>query len=66
MQHHPYQDDVDRIVRVYAERGIELDDSDAIQAWGEYSDQMSAGWMCLPEKDIDVFDAIITYLQRCE
>lgn len=50
-----YPDDVERIVRVFAERGYEISPTEAQEAWKGYSDCLAAGWLILPENDEDVF-----------
>lgn len=56
-----YPADVDRIIRVCADKGYEILRSDAVAAWDAYSDSMCAGWMMLPDDDDDIFDTIMTY-----
>lgn len=46
----PYQSEVDRIVRICAERGWEISANDARAAWQAYSDDMCAGWMDMGEE----------------
>lgn len=42
-----YPSDLDRIVRVVAEAGYEIDRQTAQWAWEEYSDHYAAGWLSL-------------------
>lgn len=54
----PYKSDVERIVRVLAEREIQCAPLDAQFLWEEYSESMAAGWMMLPESDDEVYGCI--------
>jgi hypothetical protein len=58
---YPY--DVEHIVKVFADRGIEISYTDAKLAWETYSDSMSAGWMMLGENDDRIFDRIYHYFE---
>jgi hypothetical protein len=44
-----YSDDVERIIRIFADRGYEISYMDAAHAWELYSDSMAAGWMSLED-----------------
>ena len=46
-----YGHDVERIVRVAAERGYILSPTDAQAAWEAFSESMAAGWLRLPDDD---------------
>lgn len=59
--HFFYGNDINRIVRVFADRGYEITASDAAMAWERYSDSMAAGWMCLDEDDEYVFSNAYYY-----
>jgi hypothetical protein len=61
--HYEYQSDIDRIVQVFAERGYEISESDAVLAWEKYSDSMCAGWMSLGEDD-EVFYDCFSYFEE--
>lgn len=52
--HLEYTNNIDRIVKIFADRGYEISHSDAFRAWEQYSDSMCAGWMSLGE-DEEVF-----------
>jgi hypothetical protein len=56
-----YENDIDRIVRIFADRGYEITASDAAKAWERYSDSMAAGWLSLDEEDDYVFDNAMMY-----
>jgi hypothetical protein len=60
------RDDVERIVRVFALRGYEIDAMTAYHAWGRYSDAMCAGWMMLPDDDNEVFLHALSYTVEVE
>lgn len=55
-----YEQDVRRIVRAFAASGYEISANEAYEAWQQYSDGMSAGWLFLPELDEEVFSAIFS------
>lgn len=42
-----YANDIDRIVKIFANRGYEISASDAVRAWEMYSDSMAAGLLIL-------------------
>lgn len=64
--HYEYTDDIDRIVKVFADREYEISREDAIKSWESYSDSMCAGWMCLPDEDRYVFESAFTYFEEVE
>lgn len=43
-----YNHDVEIIVQVLANRGIEIEREDAFLAWEQISESACAGWLCLP------------------
>jgi hypothetical protein len=59
-----FESDVKRIVRIFAERGYEISETDAENAWEQYSDSMAAGWMCLDSEDCFVFDNCFHYFEE--
>jgi hypothetical protein len=61
--HFEYKNDIDRIVKIFADRGYEISHSDAVRAWEEFSDSMCAGWMCLGEDD-EVFNDAFYYFEE--
>ena len=64
--HWEYASDIQRIVKVFADRGYEISESDATFAWEAYSESMCAGWMYLDQEDLYVFQNAITYLEEVE
>jgi hypothetical protein len=64
--HFPYQNDVDRIVKIFADAGYDISHSDAARAWEKYSDSMAAGWMSLDGEDCYVFDNCSHYFEEVE
>ncbi len=62
--HNPYQYDIDRIVKIFADRGYEISHSDAASAWEQYSDSMAAGWMSLDAEDVYVFQNAFCHLEE--
>ena len=63
--HFEYQNDIQRIVKIFAERGYEISESDAVSAWEQYSDSMAAGWMSLGPDD-EVFNDCFCYFEGVE
>lgn len=61
--HFEYKNDIDRIVKIFADRGYEISYSDAVHAWEEYSDSMCAGWMSLGTDD-EVFNDAFYYFEE--
>lgn len=61
--HFGYTNDIDRIVKIFADRGYEISHSDAVHAWEEFSDSMCAGWMNLGEDD-EVFQDAFCYFEE--
>ncbi len=61
-----YANDIDRIVKIFADRGYEISASDAAGAWEMYSDCMSASWMTLDSSDEDVFLNVFCYFEEVE
>lgn len=61
--HFEYQNDIDRIVKIFADRGYEISHTDAVRAWEYYSDSMAAGWMSLGEDD-EVFHDCFCYFEE--
>jgi hypothetical protein len=61
-----YSSDVERIVRIFADRGYEITTTDAAHAWELYSDSMAAGWMCLDDEDQYVFENAFYYFKEVE
>lgn len=63
--HHEYTNDIDRIVKIFADRGYQISHEDAVRAWEEFSDSMCASWMCLGEDD-EVFRDAFYYFEEVE
>ena len=63
--HFEYQSDINRIVKIFADRGYEISHSDAVKAWEQHSDRMAAGWMMLGEDD-EVFYDCFHYFEEVE
>jgi hypothetical protein len=58
------ESDVERIVKIFANRDYEISQSDALLAWQQYSDSMCAGWLFLYEEDDDIFLQIFHYFEE--
>lgn len=63
-EHFHYWDDVRKIVKVFDAKGYRIAEEDARAAWEKYSETMCAGWLILPEKNEDIFNAIIEYFDE--
>ena len=61
--HYEYTNDIDRIVKIFADRGYEISHTDAVHAWENYSDSMCAGWMSLGTDD-EVFTDCFGYFEE--
>ena len=61
--HYEYTSDIERIVKVFANRGYEISYEDAVRAWEAFSDSMCAGWMILGS-DEQVFDDAFYYFEE--
>ena len=63
--HMEYRHDIQRIVEIFASRGYEISESDAVVAWEQFSDSMCANWMILGTDD-EVFDDAFYYFEEVE
>jgi hypothetical protein len=63
--HFEYTNDIDRIVKIFADRGYEISASDAVKAWEQFSESYCAGWMSLGSDD-EVFRDVVPYFQEVE
>jgi hypothetical protein len=61
--HYAYENDIDRIVKIFADRGYEISHQDAVRAWEAFSDSMCAGWMNLGNDD-EVFQDAFYYFEE--
>lgn len=61
--HFEYTNDIDRIVKIFADRGYEISHTDAVLAWEQFSDSMCAGWMNLGSDD-EVFGDVFYYFEE--
>lgn len=61
-----YQNDIDRIVKIFAERGYEISHTDACRAWEKNSDSMCAGWLILGENDDYIFRDCFRYFEELD
>lgn len=58
-----YRSDIERIVRIFADRDIEISEEDAYFAWCAYSESMAAGWLILGTHDSDIFMDAKQYIE---
>lgn len=63
--HFEYKSDIDRIVKIFSDRGYEISHTDAVHAWEQFSDSMCAGWMSLGDDD-EVFSDAFYYFEEVE
>lgn len=63
--HYEYTNDIDRIVKIFADRGYEISHEDAVRGWETFSDSMCAGWMNLGQDD-EVFQDCFCYFEEVE
>jgi hypothetical protein len=61
--HFEYTNDIDRIVKIFADRGYEISATDAVRAWEQFSNDMAAGWMSLGSDD-EVFEDAFSYFEE--
>ena len=66
--HYEYTDDIDRIVKVFADRGYDISREDAIKSWEAYSElEYAAGWMNMKgTTDEYVFKSAFAYFEEVE
>jgi hypothetical protein len=61
-----YPSDVEKIQEQLATLGIEVSKEDAYEAWLGYSDNMAAGFMCVPEDPENTWYNISPYLMEVD
>jgi hypothetical protein len=61
--HFEYTNDIDRIVKIFADKGYEISATDAVRAWEQFSENMCAGWMSLGD-DEEVFQDCFSYFEE--
>lgn len=61
-----YRYNCQRIQQVLLDHGYTSDIQDCYELWSDYSDRYAAGWISLPEDDVDLWHRI-SYLveERC-
>lgn len=62
--HFEYTNDIDRIVKIFADRGYKISSEDAVRSWEEYSDSYAAGWLTLHETDEEIFNNCFEYFEE--
>jgi hypothetical protein len=63
--HFEYTSDIERIVKIFADRGYDISHQDAVHAWECFSDSMCAGWMSLGDDD-EVFQDAFYYFEEVD
>lgn len=59
-----YQNDIDRIVKIFAERGYEISHTDAMKGWKMVSNDWAAGWLTLYQNDEEIFKDCFRYMEE--
>lgn len=59
-----YRDDIVRIAAALQADGRQVSLREAYQAWVAYSDSMCAGWMMLPDSDLEIVNLASPCLER--
>jgi hypothetical protein len=62
--HFEYTNDIDRIVKIFADRGYEISATDAVKAWEMVSNDWSAGWLTLHEDEEEIFQDCFRYMKE--
>ena len=57
-----YPEDVERLAQVAYRKGYSISLRDAQSAWEDYSADLDADWMVLPESQEDVWRALSSWL----
>jgi hypothetical protein len=63
--HYEYTNDIDRIVKIFADRGYEISHESAVKSWELVSDSFCCGWMNLGPDD-EVFADCFEYFEEVE
>lgn len=53
-------EDCKRIIKVLFDRGYIIDIDTAYNAWSDYSDEYSSGWLALPDSDEELFNRVMS------
>lgn len=56
-------EDSAHIVGVFAKRGYYISLRDAWEAWSDFSDDMCAGWISLPDNDDVIFNQLFNQFE---
>ena len=62
--HFEYTNDIDRIVKIFADRGYEISATDAVHAWEMVSNNWAAGWLTLHEDEEEVFQDCFRHMKE--
>lgn len=57
------ESDVNRLVKIAADQGVEIAPADAMAAWEDYSETSCAGWLMMPQDDELVWAAIQSHIR---
>jgi hypothetical protein len=61
--HFEYTNDIDRIVKIFSDKGYEISATDAVKAWEQFSESYCASWMSLGD-DNEVFEDVFSYFEE--
>lgn len=56
-----YTEDILRIVKILNNNGYYATEELAQKIWSDYSEDVCAGWLILPEKDSDLLEILVEY-----
>ena len=62
--HFEYTKDINRIIKIFADRGYEIFEPDAVYAWENVSRNWAAGWLSLHDADEEIFQDCFKYLEE--
>lgn len=54
-----YDDDIDRMLKICIDAGYSIQRRDLIELWCDFSDELCATWLLLPEQDEDILQIIL-------
>lgn len=62
---HYYNNDINKIISIFNERGYEMDADLAVMTWEIFSDSYAAGWLTLKSyTDDEIFNECMFYLEE--
>lgn len=65
--HWTLTEDIQRIIKVFADKGFEISESDAIESWERRSDSFLITWMNIhPYSDTEIYEFLKNYFEDDE